>query len=225
LIGTGTYVLADGSEQPSDRFILRELRVGDHIVKNVIANVAPVKGDPLLGQSFLSKLPSWTIDNARHVLVFNDSFAPAGAEQAAAVPVPPPAPEAPTSGIEPPAPRTPAVKPSPEPVQRRPEKPHLSPPSAVSPGYRALLGTWLENHKRYPDSARQRGEEGRAVLHFAVDRSGRVVDFAIAQSSGYSDLDASVEDMMRGAVLPPFPAGMTRPRIEVSVAIRFSLAR
>jgi periplasmic protein TonB len=63
------------------------------------------------------------------------------------------------------------------------------------------------------------------VLHFAVDRSGRVVDFAIAQSSGYSDLDASIEDMMRSAVLPPFPAGMTQPRIEVSVAIRFSLAR
>jgi hypothetical protein len=31
--------------------------------------------------------------------------------------------------------------------------------------------------------------------------------------------------MMRGAVLPPFPAGMNQPRIDVSVTIRFSLAR
>ena len=30
---------------------------------------------------------------------------------------------------------------------------------------------------------------------------------------------------MRGAVLPPFPAGMTQPLIEVSVTIRFSLER
>jgi hypothetical protein len=71
-IEPGTYVLADGSEQSSDRFILHEVRVGDHIVRNVIANVAPVKGDPLLGQSFLAKLPAWTIDNTRHVLVLND---------------------------------------------------------------------------------------------------------------------------------------------------------
>jgi protein TonB len=99
------------------------------------------------------------------------------------------------------------------------------PSSEVSPGYRALLSAWLESHKRYPDSARQRGEQGRAVLRFAVDRGGRVLDFAVAQSTGYPDLDASIEEMMRGALLPPFPASMTQPRIEVSVTIRFSLAR
>jgi TonB family protein len=86
------------------------------------------------------------------------------------------------------------------------------------------LSAWLESHKRYPDSARQRGEEGRAVLRFAIDRGGRVLDFAVAQSTGHPDLDASLEEMMRGAVLPPFPAGMTQPRIDVSVTIRFSLA-
>ena|SRR6266851_3454508 len=74
--GSGTYTLADGSEQESKRFVLHELRVGDHVIRNVIANVAPVKGDPLLGQSFLSKLPTWTIDNARHALVLNDMPSP-----------------------------------------------------------------------------------------------------------------------------------------------------
>ena len=98
------------------------------------------------------------------------------------------------------------------------------PSTEVSPGYRALLSAWLESHKRYPDSARQRGEEGRAVLRFAIDRSGRVLASAVAQSTGHPDLDASLEEMMRDAVLPPFPAGMTQPRIDVSVTIRFSLA-
>ena len=56
-----------------------------------------------------------------------------------------------------------------------------------------------KNHKRYPDAARQRGEEGRAVLRFSVDRSGRVLDFDITSSSGYLDLDQSIEEMMRNA--------------------------
>ena len=30
---------------------------------------------------------------------------------------------------------------------------------------------------------------------------------------------------MRGATLPPFPPEMTQPEIEVSVTVRFSLAR
>ena len=88
-----------------------------------------------------------------------------------------------------------------------------------------MLSSWLESHKRYPEDARQRGEEGRAVLRFRVDRSGRVIDYAVVSSTGYSDLDAAVESMMRGATLPPFPASMTSPEIEVSVTIRFGLTR
>ena len=95
----------------------------------------------------------------------------------------------------------------------------------VVAGYRALLSAWLESHKRYPESARERGEEGHAVLRFLVDRSGRVLDYAITSSSGYIDLDHAVEEMMSGASLPPFPAGMLEPRMEVSVTIRFSLRR
>jgi hypothetical protein len=45
-IGKGTYVLADGSEQPSERFLLHELRIGDHVIRNVVANVAPSKAIP-----------------------------------------------------------------------------------------------------------------------------------------------------------------------------------
>ena len=99
------------------------------------------------------------------------------------------------------------------------------PSPEASAGYRALLSAWLESHKRYPDAARQRGEEGRAVLRFSVDRSGRVLDYAVTSSSGYPDLDQSVEEMMRGATLPPFPAGMPQPIMQVSVTIRFSLRR
>jgi periplasmic protein TonB len=100
-----------------------------------------------------------------------------------------------------------------------------APPTAVSPGYRALLGAWLEEHKRYPENARERGEEGRAVLQFAVDRSGRVLDFSLLQSTGYADLDEALDRMMRGATLPSFPPDMPQSSIRVTVAIRFSLER
>ncbi len=93
----------------------------------------------------------------------------------------------------------------------------------MSPGYAALLGEWLNSHKRYPESARERGEQGRAVLRFGVDRSGRVTEFSVVRSSGYADLDAGIAEMMRGAVLPPFPADMPQEQITVSVTIRFSL--
>src|SRR5712691_2589490 len=52
-LAPGTYVMADGSKHLEQRFVLHELRVGDQVVKDVIASVAPDKADPLLGQNFL----------------------------------------------------------------------------------------------------------------------------------------------------------------------------
>ncbi|HKS89786.1 MAG TPA: energy transducer TonB, partial [Stellaceae bacterium] len=78
---------------------------------------------------------------------------------------------------------------------------------------------------RYPESARARGEQGEAVLRFRVDRAGRVLSFSLARSTGYPDLDAAVEAMLRGAVLPPFPSDMAAAEVEVSVPVRFSLSR
>jgi len=71
-IGTGTYTLADGSITSSARYVLHKMRAGNHVITDVVANVVSAEGDPLLGQSFLSKLPAWTIDNNRHMLVLHD---------------------------------------------------------------------------------------------------------------------------------------------------------
>jgi hypothetical protein len=68
-LGTQTYVLADGSRVPSHRFRIRSLKVGNRIVDNVVAGIASVKGDILLGQSFLSKFKSWSVDNEQHTLI------------------------------------------------------------------------------------------------------------------------------------------------------------
>jgi periplasmic protein TonB len=157
-----------------------------------------------------------------------------------------PPPPAAAQAEPPPPPPKPAPKPRPKPappVDRPPQEMTLPLPTApaatpqlasipppvqapvISADYRSMLSLWLESHKRYPEDARQRGEEGRAVLRFRVDRSGRVIDYAVVGSTGYADLDAAVQTMMRGATLPPFPASMTSPEIEVSVTIRFGLTR
>ena len=94
----------------------------------------------------------------------------------------------------------------------------------VTASYQAMISAWLESHKRYPESARERGEQGNAALRFRIDRSGRVLDYSY-RSTGYADLDAGLDEMLRGAQLPPFPPGMTESRIEVSLTMQFSLTR
>jgi clan AA aspartic protease (TIGR02281 family) len=68
-LGKQTYTLADGSVLPSLTFRIRSLRVGDQVLENVTGSVAPSSGALLLGQSFLSRFRSWSIDNRRMVLV------------------------------------------------------------------------------------------------------------------------------------------------------------
>jgi hypothetical protein len=70
-LGNRTYVMADGSTAPSPTFRIRSLRVGDREVRNVTGSIAPVKGGLLLGQSFLTRFGSWSIDNRRGVLVLD----------------------------------------------------------------------------------------------------------------------------------------------------------
>jgi periplasmic protein TonB len=91
--------------------------------------------------------------------------------------------------------------------------------------YGAMISAWLESHKYYPESARQRGEEGGVKLRFRVDRFGRVLGYRLLESTGYADLDAGIDQMMRGAQLPPFPAEMTQSQIEIQVRLRFNLTR
>jgi clan AA aspartic protease (TIGR02281 family) len=71
-LGETTYTLADGSVVPSQAFRIRSLKVGETLVENVIGGVTPTEGQPLLGQSFLGRFKSWSIDNGERVLVLEE---------------------------------------------------------------------------------------------------------------------------------------------------------
>ena len=66
-----TYQLADGSTIPSQRFVIRTLKIGDKTLENVVGGIAPVAGSLLLGQSFLSRFKSRSIDNQRRALILS----------------------------------------------------------------------------------------------------------------------------------------------------------
>lgn len=68
-LGQKIYVLADGAKVPSQTFRIRSMKVGDRIVENVTGSVASTEGMLLLGQSFLGRFKSWSIDNTQQVLL------------------------------------------------------------------------------------------------------------------------------------------------------------
>jgi hypothetical protein len=68
-LGRETFRMADGHTEPSTILRIRSLKVGDIVVHDVQASVTDTKGALLLGQTFLARLSTWSIDNARHVLV------------------------------------------------------------------------------------------------------------------------------------------------------------
>jgi len=95
---------------------------------------------------------------------------------------------------------------------------------AVAPSWQAALLKHLQNHKRYPRSAQARGEQGVVLLHFKIDRSGRVLARRILRSSGSAELDGEVLAMIeRAQPLPAFPASMMQDELDLTVPIRFSL--
>ena len=96
-------------------------------------------------------------------------------------------------------------------------------PAPTAADWQHELFGWLAAHKTYPDAARRRGEQGRVVLRFTVDRSGKVTQVELATGSGSALLDDAAQAMLHNASLPPFPAAMPQERVTITVQIRYRL--
>ncbi len=133
--------------------------------------------------------------------------------------------------VRPPRPASPAASaalvPNGQPVMTAPPvaAPPATPPvaTAADPGWRIALGGWLAAHKRYPERARQRGDEGTVGVRFTVNAAGRVLDVAVTSSSGSALLDDAARAMLSGQQVPPFPPSMSLAQLIVPVSIRFRL--
>ena len=68
-VGEQTYILADGSKVKSKTFRIRQLKVGDRVIENVLGSISDVNGSLLLGQSFLSRFKRVSFDYSQGLLV------------------------------------------------------------------------------------------------------------------------------------------------------------
>ena len=118
----------------------------------------------------------------------------------------------------------PSLVPSASPLTGNIEPQMASASSGPPLDYIARLHRALERNKEYPRSARAQRQQGRAMLRFAIDRAGNVLDYRLEKSSGYDLLDREVVAMIqRASPLPPMPADMAADRLEIVVPIPFIL--
>ena len=95
---------------------------------------------------------------------------------------------------------------------------------AAASSYLELLARRLAEVKRYPVSAIAKREEGVVMLSFRLDRSGRLLSWHIAATSGHGDLDDEVGRMVAAAApFPPFPESWQETSEGFVVPITFSL--
>ena len=74
-IGKRTYLLADGSKVSSEIYRMESLKIGGLVMKNVTVRISGEKSSLLLGQSFLRRLNSWSLDNAKKLLIISGTGA------------------------------------------------------------------------------------------------------------------------------------------------------
>lgn len=84
---------------------------------------------------------------------------------------------------------------------------------------------WVNEHKRYPDRAAEEGEHGEVTVDVTIGRDGRVRDVRLVGPSGYRDelLDISLLGMFRGEQLPPFPDGVNKDSVTITLTMHYIL--
>lgn len=56
------YILADGSQVYCDRINIKSMKIGNHIIQNVIFGIMPNETDNLLGKNVLDKYKRWSVN-------------------------------------------------------------------------------------------------------------------------------------------------------------------
>lgn len=78
--------------------------------------------------------------------------------------------------------------------------------------------------KRYPNSARMNGQEGKVVLKAIIRSDGQLADVSVQKSSGHSVLDAAAMEAVKLACPLHMKHAIGKPLIVVSLPIVYSLA-
>jgi TonB family protein len=101
--------------------------------------------------------------------------------------------------------------------------PAALPSSTVVPTWKSQIVARLEEHKRYPEEARSRREQGVAQVFFSIDRQGRVLESRVVRSSGANALDEEALALLKRAEpFPPPPQELAGDHVDLTIPIRFN---
>lgn len=90
--------------------------------------------------------------------------------------------------------------------------------------YHSQLSSWLKKHKRYPRRAKKRKQEGTVKIRFTINRSGKLIDYKIIESSGHPLLDKAAENMLKkSAPMPQLPNTFTGQLLSLEIPVAFSI--
>ena len=78
--------------------------------------------------------------------------------------------------------------------------------------------------KRYPNSARMNGQEGKVILKAVIRSDGQLADVFVLKSSGYMALDMAAMEAVKLACPLHMKHTLGKPQIVVSLPIVYSLA-
>ena len=78
--------------------------------------------------------------------------------------------------------------------------------------------------KRYPNSARMNGQEGKVILKAIIRSDGQLADVSVQKSSGHSVLDVAAMEAVKLAFPLHMKHAIGKPLIVVSLPIVYSLA-
>lgn len=92
------------------------------------------------------------------------------------------------------------------------------------PTWQGSLRAHLERHKRYPEVAQFRRQQGVSTIRFVIDRAGRVLTARLERASGHTSLDEEALALLdRAQPLPLPPEEIPGERIELVVPVQFFL--
>jgi TonB family protein len=92
------------------------------------------------------------------------------------------------------------------------------------PAFKGSLGEFLSSTLQYPESARLKNEEGRAIVQFVVTETGKVTAAQIVRTSGSASLDS--EAIRAISLMPDWEPGTQQGKavnVYFTIPVAFTL--
>jgi protein TonB len=82
----------------------------------------------------------------------------------------------------------------------------------------------LERQKKYPGSARRRGQQGLVLLSITVGKGGELIDASVSEPSPFPDLNEAALALVRSiASFPALPPSVNLARITLRIPVAYKL--